>query len=121
MLGSPRNAKNRRGKIMGDFADWLKKVRRYDSLNFFHQRKLDLRKEIAALELEMFQKKAALAASEAAIKRFNDYVPTVSGDYQCPDCWLASGTHAALIPIPSNSNDDQFRCSNCSGHFEFSP
>lgn len=82
------------------------------------QRIEGLQNEILNLEQSVTEKKAALKLAMSAVHRLDHFRPEVGGDVQCPDCWVTRGVQASIVPIPSSTGDDLFRCNTC--HQEFS-
>jgi hypothetical protein len=81
--------------------------------NRFRQKKLGDEKKLQAAKLNVMQIEAALEASIDAIERSFHFQPTLRGDFQCPVCWTANGQHVSLIPLPSDSGVDNFKCPEC--------
>jgi len=72
-----------------------------------------LQQEIADAERRKADAEAALELARSAIYRFDHFDPLFGGDFQCPDCWVSRGVHASMIPIPSDTGADWFRCKTC--------
>lgn len=77
-----------------------------------------LHQEILDLEQRKAEKQAALELARTAVQRFDSFEPDIDGNLRCPDCWVSRGVESTLIPIPSDTSDDLFRCKTC--HLEIS-
>lgn len=84
--------------------------------NRLRQRKHELNKEKADLETKAAKLQEALRQTDFAIDRLGDFQAILGNIPQCPVCWIRHGAHAALIPQPSGTEIDLFRCREC--HFE---
>lgn len=72
-----------------------------------------LQREISELKERMTQAQAELEVSKSAVNRLDGFEPDFDGDLQCPGCWVSRGTRSRMIPIPSNTHVDWFRCKTC--------
>jgi Zn finger protein HypA/HybF involved in hydrogenase expression len=72
-----------------------------------------VRKEIGDLEARLAMKRALLAELETSQERVSTYRPVVDGDAQCPRCWIKNGRAKRMTPLPSDGEDDRFRCPDC--------
>lgn len=79
---------------------------------------LRLHQKIKDLEKEKAEAEAALQLARSAIQRFDNFNPNIGGDLLCPDCWIYRDISSILIPIPSETDADLFRCKTC--HMEIS-
>jgi hypothetical protein len=73
----------------------------------------ELDAEIAGFEAQAAKLKAERDTLRLAPKRLANYPVKAGGDYLCPCCWVDHGGRSPLFPIPSDSNDDLFRCRMC--------
>jgi hypothetical protein len=78
-----------------------------------------LRAEIAELQKRQAELQAELAKSQGATDRSLRFEPMIGNVYQCPICWTADEAKADLAPIPSNTDEDLFRCTRCHNKFSF--
>jgi hypothetical protein len=76
--------------------------------------------EISELEIRLAELRANCDLAENSIGRLNQFAPEIGGIYQCPMCWVSKGLHGDLTPIPSDTNEDLFRCVNCNRTIEIS-
>jgi len=75
-----------------------------------------LRRQIVELEKETAHKKAALDMANLTHKRLANYQVLIGTEYQCPYCWIDSGTQSSLRPTRRGAdNEDVFAC-NAMGH-----
>lgn len=86
--------------------------------NGFSEKKRGLDKQKLDLQTQLAVVKAQFEATDLAIDRLNSFRVTIDGEYQCPRCWIAQGVSAPLIPQPSDTSQDWFKCRVC--HHEFS-
>ena len=77
-----------------------------------------LKIEILEVEQRKSEAEAALALANSAIVRLDRFDPVIGDDYQCPHCWVTDGIRSKIVPIPSNTAVDWFRCVTC--HTEIS-
>jgi len=87
--------------------------------NDLEGRNLHLHKEIEDAALKIAELKLTLEASSLARQRSLDFSPTLGSDFQCPGCWVRSGTKSMLIPRDSPDENDLFVCKTCGSDFSF--
>lgn len=85
--------------------------------NAFKGKVFDLEKEQLDLQLKLKEKEAQSEAASMAFERSHNFAPTLGPDFACPECWVRHGRQVAIVPIPSETNDDLFRCRECETHF----
>jgi hypothetical protein len=74
-----------------------------------------LQSEYDEAQKRLLEAKAKRDLARSASKRGFDFQAKIGNDYQCPDCWMRSGVHEALYPVPGrHPREDLFKCSN--GH-----
>jgi hypothetical protein len=78
-----------------------------------HQRKIELDRKHSDLQVELAKVEAERQSASDALKRLANYPVKLGADYQCPRCWVQRGAMSPLKPIPSDTNDDLFRCQLC--------
>ncbi len=70
-----------------------------------------LEEEVLDLEKRLAEKKTERDSARLAAKRLSNFQVTIGTDYQCPRCWIESGTRSPLRPIGGGTRDeDFFRC-----------
>lgn len=69
--------------------------------------------EYAELERKLATAKASLDLLSGVPQRALNFEPTLGRDFQCPKCWVESGRHSAIHPVPSLTRDDIFHCDTC--------
>lgn len=72
-----------------------------------------LKKEIEAAEKRKAEIEAEFELAKLAVDRLDGFEPEIGGDPQCPDCWVSRGVRSRMIPIPSETGTDWFRCRTC--------
>jgi hypothetical protein len=78
-----------------------------------HARKAEMDRKIAELEAERTMLQSQSDAVGDIPKRLREYPVKIGADYICPRCWVAHGVTEPLKPIPSNTDNDLFRCHRC--------
>jgi DNA-directed RNA polymerase subunit RPC12/RpoP len=81
--------------------------------NDIQRRIAGLEKKKAELENELSINQAALDAAKFCHDHFADFQVKFGPNYQCPRCWINNESRSALRPIPSDTDTDILRCSNC--------
>jgi DNA repair exonuclease SbcCD ATPase subunit len=76
-----------------------------------------LQGELQKLEERKAQLEAEIAMARSAVTQADSFSPELSGDYQCPYCWVERDVHAKLKPIEGEENVDWFRCEVCAVKF----
>lgn len=51
--------------------------------------------------------------TRSAPERLLSYVPRIGPDFQCPRCWIEHERRSVLQAVPTNIDDDVFRCASC--------
>ena len=84
----------------------------------------EFQNRLPAIEAELAQieaRRATLTAERDTIRllpeRTYNFLPEMSGDLQCPRCWIANEARSALLPIPGGGSRDILHCRIC--NFEF--
>ena len=78
-----------------------------------------LQQKLEEIEIERAEVAAKLRAARLAPERLANFRPEMSGNFQCPRCWIDHETWSVLTPVAGRTADtDFFRCHTC--HFEFS-
>ena len=80
-------------------------------------REAHLERGILDLETKLAQARSARDAAGSAAQRLADFEVQFRGNYQCPSCWIENKTRSNLSPVPSNTQDDLFRCRTCRNEF----
>lgn len=86
--------------------------------NGFRERARNLKKALQDLELKATETKAHLHATDLAIERLDSFHPDIGGELQCPACWVAHGNNSPLVPQPSETASDWFKCGVCGFELE---
>ena len=81
-------------------------------------RGVGLKKEILDAEQRKAEAEAALELAQSALARHDRFDPIIGDDHQCPVCWVTDGVRSKIVPIPSDTAVDWFRCKTC--HTEIS-
>ncbi|MER9098793.1 hypothetical protein NKI02_13240 [Mesorhizobium sp. M0730] len=76
-----------------------------------------IQREIAEAETRLALLNARLVEVEESRLRQSTFIPERDGVYQCPRCWIRTGTASALKPVAIgvvvDREIDQFVCSTC--------
>jgi len=86
--------------------------------NNLQQRRSGLEAKKQNLETQLAQVQAQLDASSLPYQRVANFQPQIGADFQCPSCWVQNECRSALMPVPSETDDDILRCRTC--HQDFS-
>ncbi|MDP3650191.1 MAG: hypothetical protein Q8R67_00785 [Rhodoferax sp.] len=90
--------------------------------NAIQGRQLAAKKELQEIEAKAFEIKAMLESGNFARERSCNFVPSVSGEYQCPVCWVEREQKSNLRSVSNpDSQDDNFTCPECGIDFAFTP
>jgi hypothetical protein len=73
----------------------------------------EAKKELGEIKLRALALEAQLNQSDLALKRLADFPVKSGNDYLCPHCWIEASKSSLLRPIPSDTDDDLFRCGVC--------
>lgn len=76
-----------------------------------------LQRELLDVQARAAQIKAEMDAVSGAPERLANYTVEFGGDYQCPRCWIISGTRSPLKAVPGGTTGDLFRCRACNNKF----
>ncbi len=102
---------------MGDLYTWLFR-RAAEAARAAQERGAELKIEILEAEQHKSEAEVALQLANAAIVRLDRFDPIIGDDHQCPNCWVTDGIRSKIVPIPSDTAVDWFRCVTC--HTEIS-
>jgi hypothetical protein len=74
---------------------------------------LELKPERLKLEARLQEIKARSEPVDLCLERIPYFKPEMSGDLQCPRCWISNETKTSLTPVPSETEDDYYWCGRC--------
>lgn len=86
--------------------------------NDIQERALNLKSELAEMEQRKVLIETQLTSAQAVRERARNFRPEIGGNLQCPSCWVRNETEVSLTPIPSETQDDLFRCKKCGREVE---
>ena len=102
---------------MGGLYTWLYR-RAAEAARTAQERGAELKIEISDAEQRKSQAQSALELANSASARLDHFDPVIGDDHQCPNCWVIDGVRSKIVPIPSDTDVDWFRCKTC--HTEIS-
>lgn len=77
------------------------------------KRVANLDRRLAELEIERAKIEAERKSSGGALQRLANYPVKIGSDYACPRCWINKDTASPMHGVPSQTNNDLFRCQLC--------
>ena len=102
---------------MGGLYTWLYRCAA-EAARTAQERGAKLKIEISHAEQRKSEAEAALELANSALSRHDRFDPIIGDDHQCPYCWITNGVRSKIVPIPSDTDVDWFRCKTC--HTEIS-
>ena len=98
----------------------LYKIASHTSNALQHQA-ANLKEELNGLEDTVEEKKLQLQNTLRSLGRAESFESKIDNEFQCAQCWIQGGLRISLKPIPSDENEDHFRCQSCYSEYLVKP